>query len=455
MENREGIVLHLLLQDADLDGYARLKEKFFTKDHRSVYNLITKYYNKKGNVPTFDQLLLFCDREINSREAVTSIKEIEVPESIYLDLAIDALIEEYIGSAALDELAVFIPKIPSAEPQEIIDGLVKVALDLDSRLSTDERIISVNQLKAFKNTEITEQARTGSGIGNPFQEKVGGFFLEDLILIGGHRGAGKSLVCANIAISQYEQGNVVPYFTIEMSAQETYDRMLAIMSKVPFKHIKENHLTQEDERALAEVRTRMFEGGSDVLQDYLIHRDVDQLERDLEGKAVIKNPQIIIVDDSELSMATIDITVQKLKTEYGDKMKVVVIDYLNQIQMGDEQFDWKEQIQISKHLKNIARKYEVAIVSPYQIDEKGTVRFSKGILDSCDVAMNLKRSENCLEFECQKARSAENNFSYRLPVHWDHLELDQVAVIPDESEPPWEEEESGTRHSKAIGASDL
>ena len=42
------------------------------------------------------------------------------------------------------------------------------------------------------------------------------FSPKDLVLIGGRRGAGKSLTCANIAHNVFESGRSAMYFTIEM-----------------------------------------------------------------------------------------------------------------------------------------------------------------------------------------------------------------------------------------------
>jgi hypothetical protein len=42
---------------------------------------------------------------------------------------------------------------------------------------------------------------------------------------------------------------------------------------------------------------------------------------------------------------------------------------------------------VSKKLKEFARKYELVMVSPYQIDASGEARFAKGILDAADIAL--------------------------------------------------------------------
>ena len=54
-------------------------------------------------------------------------------------------------------------------------------------------------------------------------------------------------------------------------------------------------------------------------------------------------------------MVTIDINIQKFKTRFGDKLKTVVVDYVNQINIPDI-YNWQTQIMLSNKLKEFARK---------------------------------------------------------------------------------------------------
>ena len=50
----------------------------------------------------------------------------------------------------------------------------------------------------------------------------------DFVIIGGKRGHGKSITCANIAVNTYNSGRSVAYFTIEMASRITMQRISAI-----------------------------------------------------------------------------------------------------------------------------------------------------------------------------------------------------------------------------------
>jgi replicative DNA helicase len=119
---------------------------------------------------------------------------------------------------------------------------------------------------------------------------------------------------------------------------------------------------------------------------------------------------------------------QRLKTQFGDKLKVAVVDYVNQIDIED-MYDWKSQISLSKGLKNLARKYEIVMVAPYQIDDKGVARFAKGLLDAPDVAIILEKHEHAVAFETEKIRNAPP-LNFASVCNWDTLKIKpQDAII--------------------------
>ena len=52
------------------------------------------------------------------------------------------------------------------------------------------------------------------------------FSPRDLVFLGGRRGAGKSLTCANIANNVFQSGRSAIYFTIEMDSRSISAKML-------------------------------------------------------------------------------------------------------------------------------------------------------------------------------------------------------------------------------------
>ena len=110
------------------------------------------------------------------------------------------------------------------------------------------------------------------------------------------------------------------------------------------------------------------------------------------------------------------LTLGKIRAELDKKVSilkpsVIIVDYINQVKRSNipsrsgGQYDWTEQIEVSKALKSMAQEYEVCVFSPYQTDATGEARFAKGILDAADAAYSLEawdEVDNCISFNCVK-----------------------------------------------------
>ena len=122
-----------------------------------------------------------------------------------------------------------------------------------------------------------------------------------------------------------------------------------------------------------------------------------------------------------------------MKTKFGDNLSVCVVDYLNQMvpeRTSASQYDWQPQIDISKGLKNLARKYDVVMVSPYQTDATGEARFAKGILDAPDISLLMEAHEKeakAVSFTTTKIRGGPN-IEFCSPINWDTLRISSMPI---------------------------
>ena len=94
------VVLHLLMSEQSLDGWARVKKDFFEESFNSLYTAINKFYQDYNSIPSFEELETVT-RETKTQKDLAAIQLLEVPE-IDLDLAIDALIDQYSQNESLN-----------------------------------------------------------------------------------------------------------------------------------------------------------------------------------------------------------------------------------------------------------------------------------------------------------------------------------------------------------------
>ncbi|HEY9701869.1 MAG TPA: DnaB-like helicase C-terminal domain-containing protein [Allocoleopsis sp.] len=439
------VVLNKLLLERNLDVWAKLKLAFIDPAYSSVYGAIARHYDKYSNLPSFEELEI-SGRETVLQKTLAVIKLIDEPD-INAEVALDALIDRYTQDQAVGLLDKFIDKLPIFDSNEIKQNLNEIVLTLDEKTLTTEGVFSMADIMLFKNQDELEKDRVFLGLNNLFDSTLGGVATQELILIGGERGAGKSITSSNIFANQYECGNSCVMFSIEMVAHEVLERNLAILANVPYMSLKNNNLSKDELLQVIKVRANMFEDADDLVLEYMQKRDRFNFESRLVREKKLKTDnQMIIIDDRALTLTSIDLHLGKLKTRFGDKLKVCVVDYLNQIVVeGGSQFDWQPQIVVSKKLKELARKHKVVMVSPYQIDAQGEARFAKGILDAADIALLMQpheKEKGAISFKTTKIRGGPP-IEFTSPINWETL-----RILPDSINKPEKQTKIKTVSSK-------
>lgn len=427
------VVLNKLLAEQNIEIWAKLKLAFIDSAYSSVYSAIARHYNKYNAIPSFVDLETTL-RDGHTAKTLATIKLIEVPD-ISAEVALDALIDQYTQNETISLLDKFVDKLPIYDTDEIKENLASIVLTLDEKTLTSEGVFSMSDITIFRPEEELSRNRFHLGINNTFDAVLNGVARQELIMIGGKRGSGKSIVGNNLMVNQYENGNTSMFFSIEMTGMETLERTMSILANVNHQNIKKNTLTDEEVLKLVKARAGMFQEADDLVREFIKTHDRFKFEeRLIREKKLKEDNQMIIIDDRSLTLTSIDLHVGKAKARFKDKLTLVVVDYLNQIVLegARSQYDWQPQIELSKGLKNIARKHDVILVSPYQIDATGEARFAKGILDAPDIALVLEAHDKdigAVSFETTKIRSGRE-LKFTSPIDWDTLRISPVDIDP-------------------------
>lgn len=423
------VLINKLLTEKNLDVWAKLKLAFLDPSYSSLYTAINRYYTNYHNIPSFDELEVVV-RELPVAKTLATLRLLDETD-VSAEVALDALIDQYTQNEAIKLLEKFVDKLPVYDTSEIKDNLSNIVLTLEEKTLTSEGVYSMSDLLLFQRPDDLARTRVHLGLNNTFDAVLGGVARQELILIGGKRGAGKSNTCSNLMINQYEAGFSSIYFTIEMVAAETLQRNMSILANVNHMSLKNGTLTDDEMLKVVKARAGMFLDSEPLVQEFMRTRDQFKFEETLVRECALKpDNQMVIIDDRDLSLASIDLHMGKMKARFGDKFTLAIIDYLNQIKIEGNQFDWQPQIEVSKKLKNLARKHDVVLVSPYQIDKDGEARFAKGILDAADIALIMEahdKSENAITFETTKIRGAKEMI-FTSGMDWDSLRMSPVSI---------------------------
>lgn len=442
------IVLNKLLTEKSLDTWARIKLVFLDPAFASLYSAISKYYDTYSTVPSFDELELTL-REGVAMRTLATVKLVDASE-ISTEVAINALIDQYTQNETIRELDKYIDKLPMYSSEEIKENLSSIVLRLDEKTLTTEGVYNMADIMLFKSAADLARDRVHLGLNNKFDAVLAGVARQELILLGGRRGSGKSITCSNVQINEYEAGYVCPYFTIEMIAHETLERNMSILANVSHQRLKQGRLEPDEMLRVIKARADMFVDANDLVQQFTKDRDQFKFESNLvRFKALKPDNQMIIIDDRALSITNIDLHMGKLKAKFGDKFRTCVVDYLNQViidgMQSKDQYDWKYQTTVAKKLKELARKHDVVMFSPFQTDESGEARMARGILDAADIALVTKvhdKEKAIITFDTTKIRGgAEMKFTSG--INWESL-----RISPQDVETPSESEGSDERKIK-------
>lgn len=419
------LILAKILKEKDLDIWSRLKTQYFSPPYSNIYSLISKFYDKYGELPSFEDLEVSV-RDKKSLSSIRALKEVEVPD-IDSDILVDALINEYAQEIALDNIEKLVDSIAFKDSIEIVEDLSALAYHIEDQTESSEQIVFMNDYITTDEKELL--ARVPLGLSNDFDQFSMGMALSEFVMIGGFRGTGKSVICSNIACNQYTSGNSSLYFSIEMRGREIFERNLAILSEIPAKKLRSGNLTDEEKWRVAQVRAGMVKDNApDLLEEFKEHKDLTKFENELKKRPINPTNQLITIDNPRLTLSNIDATMANFKNRLGDNLTVVVVDYINQISEKDA-YDWKVQIEIAKKMKELARKYEVVMVAPYQTDEEGKAKFSRGLLIPPDWAFKLEAHKagatsdrDSILFSCEKSRN-DAPFHFESPIDWNILKI--------------------------------
>ena len=428
--NLPSALLKQIITQEDFDTWGNLRENYLPAEYQALHKVMHTHVKNFGHLPTFEDLKLSI-RDRKLREKTFAIEAVDIDVDAWMLL--EYLKNEYAQVEILDELDKFVEKtIAISSAEENVEVLQQIVLDIGDRVDLKAPEENMQTISLF-DSEKNLKKYLPLGLNDEYDQKLK-FSPRDLVLVGGRRGAGKSLTCVNIANNVYNQGRSSIYFTIEMDSRSILQRMCALGARVPIGRLATRNLTSTEWNRVAEWWANRFVDGVDLLPDFYESRDFDTLHTELSKKKLTPDRQLDVIYDPVLSLSRIrkELESKVNQTDVG----VIIVDYLNQVKRSNApskggQYDWTEQIEVSKTLKSMAQEYEVPVFSPYQTDNTGEARFAKGILDAADAAYTIETwspEDECITFNCTKMRSAKME-GFTSVMDWETLKIGPQSTM--------------------------
>ena len=435
--NISSALIKQCIATADFETWSYLRKEYLPVEYHTLYGQIDKHCENFHEFPSFDDLKLSI-RHAPTRDKVFAIEAVDV------DVDAGALLEylknEYTQKEILNSLDNYIDNsVVFSSAEESVQELHQIVLDIEDKVDLEVPQESMQRIELFEPEEEISKY-IGLGLNAEYDHEIK-FSPRDLVLVGGRRGSGKSLTCANIANNVFQSGRSAIYFTIEMDSRSILQRCCSIATGVPYSRLRTQNLSVTEWEKVAGWWASRFQQGQDRLKEYREKRDFQEFHRVLTTQhELLPTQQLDVVYDPGLTLA-------KIRAELDKKVSkmdagVIIVDYINQVKRSNlpsrgGQYDWTEQIEVSKALKAMAQEYECTVFSPYQTDATGEARFAKGILDAADAAYALEtwdQEDNCITFNCVKMRAASMK-SFTSEMDWESLKIGpESSLNPKERE---------------------
>jgi len=455
------LTLRRLLDTQSNDLYSKLLNQYFTGINSVLYDKIKSFYKANTRLPSTDEILTLR-KDAGLQEYIENqiCAEDNCNDQIADEFLVAQLQDYYIRDETIHFMDKFIDQMDNMEKVEVVDKFQNHLLHLNQAIPHDDELYDVAELEFFPSED--DFKIYPSGLSNEFDSVNGGFATQELVMLGGRRGSGKSIISLNLALNRFLQGNTVAFFTIEMRYKEVYDRVLSIISGVPFLDIFRNQLTDAQKIQMAKSKFENFYKPSDKITEMINELGYTKDFKNFEKRVKIERPELkdnrlFMIDDESLTLNRIDHYCNMFSSKYPN-YNMAVVDYVNIIK-HDDQKDWKTQITIADNLKSLSRKYDLTMISPYQIDASGEARFAKGILDAADRSFNFfpppedadRELESKISIHTTKMRNGKH-MSFDVLMDWSC-----VKINPNSSELISEKPHNAVKFGtdKQEGAKDL
>jgi len=320
---------------------------FYRADHQIIYNAIVSLYDRNEPVDVVmlrEQLVKSgAPEELRDLDYLNNFAE-SVPSAANCAYYAKIIREKAVLRALIGSCNEIIRKCyqPDVEPDALLDGAEHEIFQIAERRGLSEAA-PINELiqKAFDLIDRGDEDHRIRGLSSGFadlDDKTGGFYGSQLIIIAGRPSMGKTTVACNMLdhIAVVQQKPVV-LFSLEMSKEQIACNMLCSHARVPV---------------------------SKVMRGYVEPNDMLKLTTAADD---ISKAPIYIDDPAGMTVLELKAKARRLKRRHD--IQLVVIDYLQLMTGSTSSYENRQQeiSQISRELKALAKELDVPVIAVAQL----------------------------------------------------------------------------------------
>lgn len=346
----EQSVLGSILIDAeayDLVSDCLMADDFYRDGHRLIYESIVRL-RTAGNPA--DSMTIYDDLDMRGKLE-------EVGGGAYLASLANFVptsgnIEHYAGIVArtatarrLIHYAGQVASLGYEQDDQMLEKASRLLVDVERSSGSGEFVSmaeSMNEYILHLDKLHTNRGKF-TGVPSGFADLdmiTGGFQKSDLIILAGRPSMGKSALAFTMAYNAAVRGSRVAIFTLEMSRMQVNNRIMSIATGIPIHFLKSGWIEDDQWGKITDAAQRLS-----TMPLYI---------NDVAG-----NP-----------LASMRSQLRRLTRQHGH-IDLVIVDYLGLVGSDNPSENRVQEVnKISKGLKNMAREFEVPVLSLAQLSRK-------------------------------------------------------------------------------------
>ena len=196
------LTLRRLLDTQSNDLYSKLLNQYFTGINSVLFDKIKSFYKANTRLPSTDEILaLRKDTGLQEYLENQICAEDNENDTIQDEFLVAQLQDFYIRDETIHFMDKFVDQLEDLEKVEIVDKFQNHLLHLNQAIPHDDELYDIAELEFFPSED--DFKIYPSGLSNEFDAINGGFATQELILLGGRRGSGKSIISLNLALNRF------------------------------------------------------------------------------------------------------------------------------------------------------------------------------------------------------------------------------------------------------------
>jgi len=348
LEAERNLLGSLLLACGDTSRIFELlrPDSFFSRQHQLIFEAIREVHDEHANIDT-----ILVREALERRGTLLQAGNIEyllgltetVQTSANTEHYAEIIHDRFLRRGLIETCdAVVDDAYENQSPaRSLLDRAEVSILDLSGREGASA-IVPMREVvkQSFDLIDSWEKGNTGLATGYRELDEMtsGGLHAGELVVIAGRPSMGKTTLSLNIAQNVAMRQNVpVAVFSLEVDRRQIAINLLCRVGQVPAQKLRSVSLSQREWESLAQAATSL------------------------------SRLPIFVDDSAGLNTMAIRSRARRLKNRH--KIGLVVVDYLQLLEMGGERYENRQQeiSAISRSLKLLARELEVPVITVSQL----------------------------------------------------------------------------------------